>query len=618
MLIPLLLAPLAIQDARVDQASINAAIDRGAVYLQTVVDEKRGKGRKKKKKKSRIATERLGLRALVLYTLLKCDVDRDASAVRELVDGIAFESADQTYDVACMLLALAAHDPIGHRLWIEELAALLVGWQEDNGAWGYPGMIIDLSNTQYAALGLWAASRAGVEVAPQVWERLAHATLSYGGEDGGFNYTPSGEGATGSMTTAGIGTLALCEIHLRKAGAVPTDLEPKLGAARRAGLAWLDANFSVETNPRSGAWLYYYLYGLERMGGLAGSHRVGEHYWYAEGASFLVPRQDEDGSWQGGTDLSQTCFALLFLKRATSGESQPRTPVVGAARKADEQGAIRLAFEGAGPVDVWIEGWRPLDVSKLEWPGERGLGPRVARVEYLADGELVGVVLGDAAQAAFGARFRFEWVPGRSGARTLSARAHVQPPSGGASGGAPLILESGELAVDVSRAAPAWLASRGPGVGPNLATGFRPSARASSKPKKSEKSEGLADREFEAELAVDGLIGTPWLAAAKDEKRALKISYRKASPVDVVRIHPARIPSRGPGFLTRPLALEVQINGGKVHELRLEDPGRPATIELAARTKIKRIDVRIVEVAAGEHPAVGIGEVTLHARETDR
>lgn len=81
-----------------------------------------------------------------------------------------------------------------------------------------------------------------------------------------------------------------------------------------------------------------YLYGLERAGDLLGLRFFGKHDWYREGAEFLIGAQQAGGSWpgvakgapnaHGETELLRTCFALLFLKRATIPPSVPLGPVV--------------------------------------------------------------------------------------------------------------------------------------------------------------------------------------------------------------------------------------------------------------------------------------------------
>jgi hypothetical protein len=88
------------------------------------------------------------------------------------------------------------------------------------------------------------------------------------------------------------------------------------------GLAWLTHHFKVDTNPGhpDGSWVYYYLYGLERAAVLAGVRNLGQHDWYREGADWLVTTQRGDGSWNSGHGsgvLPSTCFALLFLTKAT-------------------------------------------------------------------------------------------------------------------------------------------------------------------------------------------------------------------------------------------------------------------------------------------------------------
>ena len=54
---------------------------------------------------------------------------------------------------------------------------------------------------------------------------------------------------------------------------------------------------------------------LERAGMLFGTETMGDKYWYPEGAKVLCDIQKGGGAWGDGT--RDTCFAILFLKRAT-------------------------------------------------------------------------------------------------------------------------------------------------------------------------------------------------------------------------------------------------------------------------------------------------------------
>jgi hypothetical protein len=244
-------------------------------------------------------------------------------------------------------------------------------------AWNYPGgvptadarngsirdgnRLPDHSNTQYALLGLKAAHRCGIpfdaetfkamaNVAAQfvrtqeapdssrrkvprltILEDKAHGYVSYKtqsqvlDEPRGWKYMASDSGAgsawqtevTGSMTTAGIAGLLIAASIARERGALPPALLEDVRKATWDGLAWLDANFTVDKNPGASdpGWHYYYLYGLERAGVLAGVRNMGKHDWYREGAERLISAQARDGSWQG--DAVPACFALLFLTRAT-------------------------------------------------------------------------------------------------------------------------------------------------------------------------------------------------------------------------------------------------------------------------------------------------------------
>lgn len=196
----------------------------------------------------------------------------------------------------------------------------------------------DNSNSQYAALGIRACADAGIVFEPALLRRAKKSWEDLLQKDGGWNYGGGGmmmeKESYGSMTAGGVGSLVIYK-HL---------LGEKWKDDRRvlSGLKWLDTNFSVRTNPGKGnggarGWYYYYLYALERAGILYGTETLGKHEWYPEGANELLNRQRDDGSWGpgprggrggggmgppngpggGGQDIPDTCFAILFLRRAT-------------------------------------------------------------------------------------------------------------------------------------------------------------------------------------------------------------------------------------------------------------------------------------------------------------
>ncbi len=216
--------------------------------------------------------------------------------------------------------------------------------------WSYPSTKAaawDNSNGQYAVLGLLAADRAGVKIPPHEWELVAKHWLRYQSRNGpkvillrqgkkgqvsreaaearGWSYSvirPSSASAHyrsgyGSMTCAGVGSLAICRNRLLVHGRLDSKLRIKLDEGIRDGWAWLQKFHDVRQNPfRGTAWHLYYLYGLERAGVLADRKHLGRLDWYLDGAGYLISHQRSDGSWMTNY-LRDTCFALLFLKRGT-------------------------------------------------------------------------------------------------------------------------------------------------------------------------------------------------------------------------------------------------------------------------------------------------------------
>jgi hypothetical protein len=76
------------------------------------------------------------------------------------------------------------------------------------------------------------------------------------------------------------------------------------------------------------------------------------------------------------------------------------------------------------------------------------------------------------------------------------------------------------------------------------------------------------------------------------------------------------LPALGASYLSRPVELEVAINGRDKQRLAMDpDALHPMRIELEHKTSIKRIDIKILSSAASEScPLVGIGEVELFLR----
>lgn len=357
---------------------VNDAIDRGVLYL---VKQQREDG----SWPGYDDEYPMGMTALGLLTVLKCDYPRNSNTVKTALKLLYERWKDQnpdrlkTYSVAILMMALEeAHAPqveqrlsaadrygtprrtrkvkLGndHYRWMLDLTKWMIRAQTDT-VWRYPRGGTDLSNTQYALLGLAAALRCGIPIEKEVFIKTAKHLLSIQEQDGpairrivhvdqgpgyaqryltnltdharGFGYTP-GQSATGSMTTAGVSSLAICRSELMNWAGYKGPFGARLERGISDGLAWLTHHFSVTGNPPGGGgWHYYYLFGLERTGVLTDQRFLGDHDWYREGAEVLIRSQRKSGAWRG--KLTNTCFALLFLRRATTPVKVPKAVTEG-------------------------------------------------------------------------------------------------------------------------------------------------------------------------------------------------------------------------------------------------------------------------------------------------
>ena len=312
-----------------------------------------------------------GRTALAVLTLLKCGVKPEDASVLKAFEYIKAHPPTSTYDVATTLMAIDAkyapgRDPFSEndydkagalrnrdacarsiskedKAWMKGLAAILVHNQNQHGAWRYGAPSdFDLSNIQFALLGLHAATRCGVSIKPVVWvdalkflldnqDRTGEPVEYRANEVRGkyrfewiepamarpFRYVPS-YGPTGSMTSAGLCSMIICQNRLWRHRSFGGKLRARTRDAIRDAMAWLQHNFHVDHNPGwGGNWHGYYLYGLERAGILGRFRFLGQHDWYQRGGEHILKSKMH---LTVGVD---SCFTLLFLKRATSRMDAP-------------------------------------------------------------------------------------------------------------------------------------------------------------------------------------------------------------------------------------------------------------------------------------------------------
>jgi hypothetical protein len=148
------------------------------------------------------------------------------------------------------------------------------------------------------------------------WRETQHFDEGNGGESAakGWSYVGPAKDPRPShtMTAGGISSLVIYDYILNR--------EWKKSTPIKAGINWIARSWTVNPN-------FYYLYGMERAAVLYGLEKFGRHSWYPLGAQFILDTQDPSGAWMVNRQEKQddvaawntfdTCFAILFLKKAT-------------------------------------------------------------------------------------------------------------------------------------------------------------------------------------------------------------------------------------------------------------------------------------------------------------
>jgi hypothetical protein len=88
--------------------------------------------------------------------------------------------------------------------------------------------------------------------------------------------------------------------------------------AVKRGIAWIGRTFTLGQTPIVGRSVYYYLYGIERIGALVDKDSLGGVNWFNEGRKYIQSTQKGNGSWSAdyGEEVN-TAYAVLFMVKAT-------------------------------------------------------------------------------------------------------------------------------------------------------------------------------------------------------------------------------------------------------------------------------------------------------------
>ncbi len=271
------------------------------------------------------SSHRGGMTALCALALLNAGADPQDPAIQRAIRNLIGLPEERTYVVSLKCQALAAADPQRYAAQLAEAVKFLIDAQLPNGMWSYSkgrNHGGDNSNTQFALLGLYEAYRVGVAVPKKTFHLASRHFVKSQARDGGWGYRGRTARGYGSMTAAGVASLAICGHRLMVPakpvfvdGACPSCGQYQQSRPLARGLGWLVEHFSVRENPRRGSWLFYYLYALERAGMATGLRAFGRHDWYRQGAAYLVTNQRPDGHWGESRSPHQTAFALLFLAK---------------------------------------------------------------------------------------------------------------------------------------------------------------------------------------------------------------------------------------------------------------------------------------------------------------
>ncbi len=579
------------------QPRINAAIDRGVEHL-------RARQFRDGTWSPNLSAYPNGQTALNAYALLSAGLPATDPSLRQALAYLRGRLPIKVYSMGCQLMLLGEVGDPADKKHVRQCVERLLEWESDRepGGWAYPSGRVDISNSQFAALGFWGASRLGVRVPAAVWRRMIsksierhqtiiellplpgatrkHPVASFTYFENAEEWPPSGSMGTAGLCILGLGR----QLRGRELGGT---LLRRMGESERLCFAWLDHYWTVRRNPgyTQDEGHLYYLYGLERVGAFFEREQIGAHDWYLEGARYLVEAQKKDGGW-GRQD--ETAFALLFLSRATAGpttggqvQSTPKVVV-------QETGPLQFRVTGDFELTFFITGLAETLTQRMS-----AESLSIDRVEWLVNDEVVAVSEFEGT-GRFAARHTLE----AFGRYRVTARAHLT--IAGQSAHETVLSDS--ASVDVAWTSASWTKRATASKGPNLLRPEVVQAKASSA------------EELEARAAIDGLAATAWLAKAEDPEPWIRLSWAVPVEAEAVTLAHANASFEQQRQFDSASRVELRVNRDVVSAFAI-DAFEPGTIVLpfGERLIIRNLEVRILEREKGSARAgrVGFSEIGL-------
>lgn len=351
----------------------------------------------------------MGTEALVGYAIYKATGNAQhplvVRGVKAAIDRIKLattrprDSEKVVYEASLAALFLADLDAVEYRSELVKARDFLVNVQKPHGGFGYlhSGQG-DTSQTQYAAFGLWALHRNGVEVPTKVVESMLRYLIVTQDPTGTWGYQaniPAGQQLVPQdAISKSLGGAGLCAVllgadtlGLLKGSLIEDDpdvpkafvrVDSTIKSYRETSMKLADVTPTIEKgiNYQHGTpfvyagigWYHYYRYSEERFESfleLVNGKREKSPAWYNSAVEELRKLQDKNGAFgvirqeHTGPDVC-TAFTILFLVRST-------------------QKTIAKLNEGFLTGGYGL----PKDPSKLRRVGDRLVGQETASVEDL-------------------------------------------------------------------------------------------------------------------------------------------------------------------------------------------------------------------------------------------